>query len=169
MPDSRDNWLIGSVKMIYNGVELGYTSEDTEIEFTEEVAEITVDGYGTSKISETVLGRGITVTGNLKQVTKEELENVWANVLQLNDTADAAKVIYDHATNEDYYASAQELILRRRKAGADTTEDFFLYKAGIRSNGPIALNNSDMWMLPFIVTAYVDGSGRLGGFGDSDG
>ena len=171
MADNRNNWNIGSVKVIYGGNELGYTGEDTEIEFTEERAPITVDGFGTSLISETVVGRGITVTGTFKQVTTDELSagGTWSNLSLLNDTADANKTIFDHATNEDYYSVAQECVLRRRKDGADTTKDFFIYKASLKFNGPIPMNNSDMWVIPFEITAYVDDSGNLGGFGDSDG
>ena len=169
MAENRNNWLIGSVKVLVDGVSIGYTDESTEIEFTEEVAPITVDGYGSSLISEAIVGRGITIKAKLKQVTKEELENVWANVLQFGAGSSATHVDFDHATNDDYYTDAKEVILRRRKAGADTTEDFYVFKAGIRSDGPISLNNNDMWMLPITITAYVNDDGILGGFGDSDG
>lgn len=169
MAENRNNWKIGSVKILVNGVSLGYTDESTEIEFTEEVTPITVDGYGSSLISEAIVGRGITIKAKLKQMSKAEMEGTWANVLQFGAASDSAKVEWDHATNEDYYADAKEVVLRRRKAGSDTTEDFFVYKAGLRTDGPISLNNNDMWMLPIVITAYVNDDGVLGGFGDSEG
>ncbi len=75
MPDTK-NVKIGVCKVIYDGVDLGYTKGGVEVSVTTETHKVQVDQFGKSTVNELVMGREVKVKSPLAETTIDNLVKI---------------------------------------------------------------------------------------------
>lgn len=70
------NVKLGPCKVIYGGVDLGYTKGGVEVTVETSTHEVLVDQFGEAPINEYVMGRSVTVAAPLAETTKNNLEKI---------------------------------------------------------------------------------------------
>jgi hypothetical protein len=75
MSDTR-NVKLGVCRIVWGGVDLGYTKGGVEVEVASETHKVTVDQFGTTEINEYVMGRTCRVKVPLAETTVENLQRI---------------------------------------------------------------------------------------------
>lgn len=100
---------LGVVRLNFNGVELGKTTEDTVIEFIEDIKDIMFAQDGTQPADKIPTGQAYQVTCNLGEVTLARLEQLLRGITVSGNSASFGADLY--RSGKDNFA--KELILSR--------------------------------------------------------
>lgn len=159
MAEKITNYRIGSCSVDFGGTNLGYTGEDTSVTIGLELADITMDKYGSTLVSQVKMGRSAEASMTLKQNSPDDLADIWKSVFADYDVAKsgANSMVLNGEAGEDLRALAKTLILHPRdKAPGDFSDDFTLNLAVPVEVGEISLNNEGQRVLPVTFRGYVE-------------
>ena len=172
MPDTTANFRVGSALLTYGGVTLGEKGEGTELTFEPELVPMTGDSSGSTLRDEAVMGYSVTVTTELKQLSINDMDAIWSKLYSENESQDATHIHIQDQTNDLLGANSAALVVKRRKNAGDgtlaTAEQFVIWKAVMKPNGPITFTNEEQASMPVMFTGYLDEeTGRIMTMGKS--
>lgn len=90
MASDTKNVKLGVCKITFGGADLGYTKGGVEVEVTTETHKTTVDQFGTTEISETIMGRTIKVKCPLAETTLDNMVRIMPGAIMVSDGAKAS-------------------------------------------------------------------------------
>jgi hypothetical protein len=131
MASSTENIRMGTCRVLYNGVDLGFTSGGVEVAVATTTHETKVDQFGDTVANEYIMGRTITVTVPLVETTLENMAAVIPGATLLTDNTDPQNpkknVVVTSGTGLSLLERAKSLTLHPiAKADADTSEDLVI-------------------------------------------
>lgn len=132
---STENIRLGTCKVFYDSVDLGFTIGGVEVEVVTSTHETKVDQFGESVANEHITGRTIKVTAPLAETTLDQMVKVMPGS-ELITTGVAPtikkKVNVKTGIGLSLFDLAKELVLHPiGKADTDKSEDLVIPKAGI--------------------------------------
>lgn len=165
------NIKIGTNKITYNGVDLGYTKGGDTFNFEEEVVDITVNDFGNSIIDQVVVGQKISVKVML---TELQISNMKVAIPSgLVGGATSGRLSLGRGAGYRRSTNANQVVLRplNMVASNDPSDDIVIHKAV--SSEPLELEMSfdDQMVYEVTFTGYIDTTksegNYLGFIGDS--
>ena len=129
--NSTENIRMGTCKLLYNGVDLGFTMGGVEVEVTTTTHETKVDQFGDTVANEYIMGRNIVVKAPLAETTLENMAAVIPGATLVTDntnpSAPKKKVEVKSGTGISLLERAQELVLHPiAKPDSDKSEDLVI-------------------------------------------
>lgn len=129
--NSTDNIKMGTCKLLYNGVDLGFTMGGVEVEVTTTTHETKVDQFGDTVVNEYIMGRNIVVRAPLAETTLENMAAVIPGAKLITDNTDPQnpkkKVEVSSGTGISLLERAKELVLHPiAKPDSDKSEDLVI-------------------------------------------
>lgn len=150
------NIKLGSCRVLFDGVDLGYTKGGVQVEVATETLKVTVDQLGQTTISELVQGRNITITAPLAESVLENMVNLMpgSSVSEKNDV-----VTITSAQGVNLIDVAKELILIPQ----DKTDYVLVIpKAATAGNFTMTYQSDDVRVFSVAFSSYPDDDGVLG-------
>lgn len=129
--NSTDNIKMGTCKLLYNGVDLGFTMGGVEVEVTTTTHETKVDQFGDTVANEYIMGRNIVVRAPLAETTLDNMAAVIPGATLVTDNTDPQnpkkKVEVTSGTGISLLERAKELVLHPiAKPANDHSEDLVI-------------------------------------------
>lgn len=146
---------LGVVQVTYDGVDMGYTTDATEMEFVEDVADILYQQFGTQPYDKIPTGQAIQITAVFGQMTNARLAKLMRGITVSNG---GKSMNFGH----DIYRSARDnfakgIIVKRVQSDGTVTTDpryiFTGYLAFSMVTGPVSFEASTQRGLA--VTFYL--------------
>lgn len=132
MASDTKNVKLGVCKVLFNGVDLGYTKGGVEVTVKSETHKVMIDQFGKSPINEYVMGREVTVKCPLAETTLENLVAIMPGATLTTDAVDPLKKVVNvtNGVGTNLLDIAKALTLHPvGKADGDKSEDFTVFKA----------------------------------------
>lgn len=130
MASSTENIRMGTCKILYNGVDLGFTSGGVEVAVATTTHETKVDQFGDTVANEYIMGRTITVTMPLIETTLDNMAAVIPGSELITSGSGQTlkkKVLVKSGTGISLLERAKELVLHPiAKPDSDTSEDLVI-------------------------------------------
>lgn len=128
---STENIRMGTCKILYNGVDLGFTMGGVEVAVATTTHETKVDQFGDTVANEYIMGRTITVTVPLVETTVDNMAAIMPGATLYTDNtnpqAPKKNVVVTSGTGLSLLDRAKTLTLHPiAKADTDTTEDLVI-------------------------------------------
>lgn len=128
MASSTENIRMGTCKLLYDGVDLGFTMGGVEVAVATTTHETKVDQFGDTVANETVMGRTITITCPLVETTLDNMALLMPGATMITDNtvplAPKKLVKVTSGTGLSLLERAKELVLHPiSKPADDKTED----------------------------------------------
>ena len=129
--NSTQNIKMGTCKLLYNGVDLGFTMGGVEVDVTTTTHETKVDQFGDTIANEYIMGRNIVVKAPLAETTLDNMAAVIPGAELVTDNTVPAspkkKVVVKSGTGISLLDRAKELVLHPiAKPDADKSEDLVI-------------------------------------------
>lgn len=129
--NSTNNIKMGTCKLLYNGVDLGFTMGGVEVEVTTTTHETKVDQFGDTVVNEHIMGRNIVVRAPLAETTLETMAAVIPGATLVTDNTNPQnpkkKVQVTSGTGISLLERAKELVLHPiAKPDSDKSEDLVI-------------------------------------------
>lgn len=149
---------LGVCDVTFNSVLLGHTKGGVEVTYTPEIYEKTVDKYGSSPVSATLIGERLEIKVPLAEHTLDNLKVAMPGVTkvtgasldELNGGADAGGDLTTYA------------LLLHPRAYSDTTMDWNIYKAVVASAVAVPYKVEDETVFEVTFLAIIDESKPTG-------
>ena len=158
MASSTRNVKLGVCKVLFGGVDLGYTQGGVEVTVKTDTHKVNVDQFGKSTINEYIMGRDVMAKVPLAETTLANLVAVMPGASLINGTgSDPDSVSVTNGIGIDLLSIAKELRLHPlSKADADHSEDFVIPLAATSGalNFAYKLENERIFNVEF--TGYPD-------------
>lgn len=128
MASNTRNVKLGVCKVLYNGVDLGYTQGGVEVTVKTDTHKVNVDQFGKSTINEYIMGREVMAKVPLAETTLENLVRIMPGATLTEGVGAAADTVsVTTAIGTDLLSIAEELRLHpTAKADTDYSEDFVI-------------------------------------------
>uniref|UniRef100_A0AAU6W1F3 Ig-like domain-containing protein n=1 Tax=Pseudomonas phage Nican01 TaxID=3138540 RepID=A0AAU6W1F3_9CAUD len=131
MASSTENIRMGTCRVLFNGVDLGFTTGGVEVAVATTTHETKVDQFGDTVANEYIMGRTITVTVPLVETTLENMAAIIPGATLVTDNtnpqAPKKNVIVTSGTGLSLLERAKTLTLHPiANAEADTSEDLVI-------------------------------------------
>lgn len=130
MASSTENIRMGTCKILYNGVDLGFTSGGVEVAVATTTHETKVDQFGDTVANEYIMGRTITITVPLVETTLDNMAAIIPGselVTSGSGPTLKKKVLVKSGTGISLLDLAQEMVLHPiAKPDNDTSEDLVI-------------------------------------------
>lgn len=170
MASNTRNVKLGVCKVIYNGVDLGYTQGGVEVTVKTDTHKVNVDQFGKSTINEYIMGREVMAKVPLAETTLENLVRIMPGATLTKGVGAAADTVsVTTAIGTDLLSIAEELRLHpTAKADNDYSEDFVIPLAATSGalNFAYKLENERIFNVEF--NGYPDSTtGKLFSVGTS--
>jgi hypothetical protein len=119
---------LGACRVMYGGVDLGYTMGGVEVEVVTESRNITLDQFGDSTINQSILGRSVRITVPLAETTLDNLVKIMPGATLIGSTS--KRVDVSHSSGLSLMDFAQILKLHPQiNADDDLNDDFVVPRA----------------------------------------
>ena len=164
------NVKLGVCKVLFDGVDLGYTKGGVEVNVKTETHKVMIDQFGKTPINEYVMGREVTVKCPLAETTLENMVKVMPGATLVTDTLDTTKKVVNVPTGVgmNLLDIAKTLVLHPiSKPDTDKSDDFTVFKAATAGQLQFAyqLENERIFSCEF--NGYPDTTGKLFAVGDT--
>lgn len=131
MASSTENIRMGTCRVLYDGVDLGFTTGGVEVAVATTTHETKVDQFGDTVANEYIMGRTITVTCPLVETTLENMATLIPGATLLTDNTVPASpkknVVVTSGTGLSLLDRAKTLTLHPiAKDALDTSEDLVI-------------------------------------------
>lgn len=130
MASSTENIRMGTCKILYNGVDLGFTSGGVEVAVATTTHETKVDQFGDTVANEYIMGRTITITVPLVETTLDNMAAIIPGSELITSGSGPTlkkKVLVKSGTGISLLDLAQEMVLHPiAKPDNDTSEDLVI-------------------------------------------
>lgn len=131
MPSSTENIRMGTCRVLYDGVDLGFTMGGVEVAVATTTHETKVDQFGDTVANEYIMGRTITIKCPLIETTLDNMAAVIPGATLVTDNtnplAPKKKVVVASGTGISLLDRAKEMVLHPiARADNDTTEDLVI-------------------------------------------
>lgn len=128
---STENIRMGTCRLLYNGVDLGFTTGGVEVAVATTTHETKVDQFGDTVANEYIMGRTITVTIPLVETTLDNMAAIMPGSEMVSDNTNPLlpkkKVVVKSGTGLSLLEMAKELVLHPiSKADNDKSEDLVI-------------------------------------------
>jgi len=128
MTSSTENIRMGTCRILYDGVDLGFTTGGVEVTVATTTKEIKVDQYGDTLANEYIMGRTISVKAPLVETTIDNMAKIMPGADLVVDNTDPLKpkkkVVAKSGTGISLLSMAKELVLHPiANAENDKSED----------------------------------------------
>lgn len=129
--NSTENIKMGTCKLLFDGVDLGFTMGGVEVEVTTTTHETKVDQFGDTVANEYIMGRNIVVKAPLAETTLDNMAAIIPGSELVTDNTDPQnpkkKVVVKSGTGISLLERAKELVLHPiAKADNDKSEDLVI-------------------------------------------
>lgn len=166
MANNSENIKLGTCRIMFDTVDLGYTIGGVEVTVTTETHSTMVDQEGDTTVKEFIKGRNITVSTNLAETTLENLVAVMPGAT-LIDNAGKKHVEVKTGVGLDLVTSAKTLTLHPiQLPDSDKSEDLTIYKAATAGSMDFAFKKDDERVFAVEFKGYPDANSRLFAVGD---
>ncbi len=152
----KTNIKIGTNKVTFNGVDLGFTKGGETFNYEVETVDITADKYGNTPLDKAIIGEMVSVTVNL---TEWQIGNFKVAIPAGSVAGDTdKKLTLGREAGYRLSTDANELILRpeRNVDGADPSEDIVIHQAVSSEPVEIGMNNDDQLVFEVTFTGLID-------------
>lgn len=131
MASSTENIRMGTCRVMYNGVDLGFTMGGVEVAVATTTHETKVDQFGDTVANEYIMGRTITVTVPLVETTVDNMAAIMPGATMFTDNTNPLlpkkNVVVTSGTGLSLLERAQTMTLHPiAKAADDFTEDLVI-------------------------------------------
>lgn len=131
MASSTENIKMGTCKITYDGVDLGFTMGGVEVTVATTTHETKIDQFGDTVANETVMGRTITIAAPLVETTLDNMALLMPGATLKTDNTDPQKpkkvVSVTSGTGLSLLERAKEMILHPiNKPTNDKSEDLVI-------------------------------------------
>lgn len=172
MASNTKNVKLGVCKVLYGGVDLGYTIGGVDVTVKTDTHKVLVDQFGKTPVNEYVMGREVTVKVPLAETTMENLVKIMPGAFLMTDTIDPTKkvVTIPTAIGTNLLDIAQALVLHPvSNADSDKSEDFTVFKAATAGALQFAykLENERIYSCEFNGYPDVENGSKLFAIGDT--
>lgn len=170
MASSTRNVKLGVCKVLFNGVDLGYTQGGVEVTVKTDTHKVNIDQFGKTTINEYIMGREVMAKVPLAETTLENLVAIMPGAtLTVGTGGDSDSVSVTTGIGTDLLSLAKELRLHpTSKADSDYSEDFIVPLAATSGalNFAYKLENERIFNVEF--NGYPDSaSGKLFAVGEA--
>lgn len=171
MASDTQNVKLGVCKVLYNGVDLGYTKGGVEVEVATSTHAVMVDQFGETEVNEYIMGRTVKVRCPLAETTLANLVAIMPGATLVTDAVDPTSMRVDvvNSVGTDLLSIAQALTLHPiALLDADVSEDFTVHKAATAGALQFAYKLDEERIFNCEFTGYPDitASGKLFSIGD---
>ncbi|MDY7537615.1 hypothetical protein QN372_00485 [Undibacterium sp. RTI2.1] len=126
MASDTKNVKIGVCKVIYGGVDLGYTQGGVEVTVKTDTHKVNVDQFGKTTINEYIMGREVMVKVPLAETTLTNLVAIMPGATLVTNGADI-HVDVTNAIGTDLLSTAKQLRLHPKALpDSNVSEDFVI-------------------------------------------
>lgn len=152
------NYELGPCQL-YNNTDdrdLGKTEGGVTLSVEESYQALNTDQDGETPVDETITGTNVTVTGNLADIS---LENM-AFALK-EEVVDGSYVKITPNSGTSLLSNAKEIVIKPYVDGVPTTDEkkmILIPKAGIRASMSLQYDDSNQRVINFTLTGYPDSS-----------
>lgn len=171
MSSDIKNVKLGVCKVLFDGVDLGYTKGGVEVQVKTDTHQVMIDQFGKTPINEYIMGRTVSVKVPLAETTLENMIKVMPGATLVTDSIDSTKKVVNVPTGigTNLLDIAKVLTLHPiNKAESDHSEDFTVFKAATSGALQFAyqLENERIFSCEF--NGYPDSvTGKLFAVGDT--
>lgn len=162
------NVKLGVCRVLFDGVDLGFTKGGVEVSVATETHEVQVDQAGQTPINEYIMGRTVTVKAPLAETTLENLVAIMPGAKLVTDgTSQAKRVDVALGVGVSLLDSAKTLTLHPvALPEADKSEDFTVFKAATAGALDFAYKLDDERVFSCEFKGYPNEDNLLFAFGD---
>lgn len=155
MPSNTDNLEMGPCTVNYKTTDLGLTKGGVEVEFSTEVAPITVDQYGDTVIDNVIKGRAVKVKVPMAENDLTKLAAVVPGSTLVGTTA--KKLIVKAAVGTSLRKLAGPLVLHPIALPAsDKSKDVLISLASVKGDFSFAFKHDDQKVFAVEFEGFVD-------------
>lgn len=155
---------LGVVQLEFNGVDIGKTFEDTEIEFIQDVTDILYAQDGTQPADKVRTGAAWQITCQMAEQTLERLVEVMKGVTRAGNSAKLGRELY--LSGKDNEAKVLK-IKRVDSEGNVSTDDHFImvfYKGWPQVTSPVSYGPSTQRTLELTFYCFWDETNNAFGY-----
>ena len=130
--NKAENVKLGVCRVLFDGVDLGFTKGGVEVSVATETHEVQVDQAGQTPINEYIMGRTVSVKAPLAETTLENLVAIMPGAKLITDgvTPTKKRVDVSLGVGVSLLSMAKTLVLHPVSLpDADKSEDFTVFKA----------------------------------------
>jgi hypothetical protein len=157
-PPIGDTFIEGSLSVVqieFDNVDLGYTTDATEMEFIEDLADILYQQFGTQPYDKIPTGQAIQITCVLGQITNARMEKLMRGITLSGDGKSMNFGNDLYRSGRDNFA--KEIVIKRVQSdGTVTTDPRFIFTGYVAMpmvTGPVSFEASTQRGLA--VTFYL--------------
>ena len=169
MKSDIKNVKLGVCRVIWNGVDLGYTKGGVDVTVKTETHKVLIDQFGKTPINEYVMGRECTVKAPLAETTTDNMLVVMPGAFKVVDSTDPTKVRVEvpSGVGANLLDFAYPLILRPMgKADGDRSDDFVLHRTATPGSLSFSFKLEDERVFSTEFSGYPDTAGSVFSVGD---
>ncbi|EXR82008.1 hypothetical protein J682_3459 [Acinetobacter baumannii 214216] len=169
MASDVKNVKLGVCKIMFDGVDLGFTKGGVDVTVSTETHKVQVDQFGQTPINEYILGRTVVVKAPLAETTLENLVKIMPGATLVTDAQPPAKKRVDVPTGVgiNLLDFAKELVLHPiGKPDTDKSDDFVVKRAATAGALDFGYKLEDERLFNTEFNAYPDENGKLFSIGD---
>lgn len=163
------NVKLGVCKVIWNGVDLGYTKGGVEVTVKTETHKVLIDQFGKTPINEYIMGRECTVKAPLAETTTDNMLVVMPGAFKVVDANDPSKIRVEvpSGVGANLLDYAYPLILRPvGKGNGDRSDDFVLHCTATPGSLSFSFKLEDERVFSTEFSGYPDTAGSVFSVGD---
>jgi hypothetical protein len=167
------NVKLGACKILFDGIDLGYTKGGVEVEVISETHQVSIDQFGESTVNEFITKRNIKVKCPLAETTLDLLEKIMPGSTIISDQYNPAKrrVNVKSGIGINLYKQAKTLILHPiYLPDSNTSEDLIIYKSATAGAMKFAYKHNEERIYAVDFMGYPDDSNNniLFSYGDHE-
>ena len=168
---STENIRMGTCRVLYAGVDLGYTSGGVEVTVATTTHETKVDQFGDTVANEYIMGRSITIKAPLIETTLENMAQLMPGSTLVTDNTDPSKpkkkVVVTSGTGISLLERAKEMVLHPiAKAEDDHSEDLVIPLSATAGAMNFSYKYDDERVFECEFKGYPQADGTLFIYGD---
>lgn len=127
-----ENIKLGACDVVYDSVDIGLTKGGVTLEVSTETYKVTVDQFGETSVSESIIARNVTVTVPLVETSLDNLVATMPGAVKIG--SDPYRVDVASGVGINLYDIAKNLLLHPRSEGASTAFDINIPLASTSGN-----------------------------------
>jgi len=163
------NIKLGVCRVMFGGVDLGYTKGGVDVSITTETHEVNVDQYGDTPVNDFITSRRVQVTVPLAETTLENAIQIMPGASLVVDLEDTSKrrIEVPTASGTSMLDIAKELVLHPvTNETWEREDDFVLYRCATSGTVEFSYKHDEEKIFPVTFKGYTDDRGRLFAMGD---
>lgn len=165
--NKAENVKLGVCRVIFDGVDLGFTKGGVEVSVATETHEVQVDQAGQTPINEYIMGRTVSVKAPLAETTLENLVAIMPGAKLVSGTNNTKRVDVGVGVGVSLLSLAKTLVLHPMALpDADKSEDFTVFKAATAGSLDFAYKLDDERVFSCEFKGYPNDKNLLFAVGD---